>query len=473
MSGACAPVPLRELGPALQIHSARSSLDGRENDQLYRTSQHSSRYGLLPGSDHVPISATSTSNAFNSASSPALSAPESAQQLPATPPFVSALAQQAAQRAYTGRRTLYPIYEVPRYTNCPKVAPGHERYVIKPVATDFSLVMPPECYGWTAYTHPQGRLYFYSSDLTKNIYTDSDIRIHKVRVALHLFVDQLDGCDLVLYLRTTTSSNYDWCYYFADHHTHSLFWVEAFEFIPEVEEGDKIRPVNVPKHVEFYPDARGAPEQKEWTELSSALLLADLDVVTSPETTTVDYSPDKVLKRSALLDRAQVKDEEPAHAMIVLARLMSASMEFRWHNHHGQRTSETRILYATIVLTANISFLDLDGIPAFSHITSDISVVLSLMSILMGVVVQHYLGDKLGRASHVAQFGPGTRMMAAIYLSLPAALLYWSVNTFLMAFMGSIGGQPESALSSFIFIGIIAAFCTAMVYWSIFMIGFD
>ena len=77
-----------------------------------------------------------------------------------------------------------------------------------------------------------------------------------VRTTLRLFIDQIDavvfergltlpeGCDLVLFLRERAgSTNHDWCYYFADHASCSVFWLGSFEFGPHIEEGDKTRPL--------------------------------------------------------------------------------------------------------------------------------------------------------------------------------------------------------------------------------------
>ena len=107
---------------------------------------------------------------------------------------------------------------------------------------------------WTSCTHPEGRLYFYHprrvrcaayaravllSVNLQRIYTDADVRDSKNLATIEAFANQLDDMvqeqgltlpadyDLVLFLeKRRTMPGINWIYYYADHSTRSLFWVQ-------------------------------------------------------------------------------------------------------------------------------------------------------------------------------------------------------------------------------------------------------
>ena len=110
---------------------------------------------------------------------------------------------------------------------------------------------------WEPCIHPEGRLYFYHQqkasfpahtptlwafserDTLQKIYTDCDIRDPQVLATLYAFTRVLEGLvhengltlpadhDLVLFLEPRrTMPGFNWIYYYADHTSRTLFWVQ-------------------------------------------------------------------------------------------------------------------------------------------------------------------------------------------------------------------------------------------------------
>ena len=151
MSASSTTLPLRTLGLPLQSRSAFSSGDVAEPDQLGQVSRSSSQSHLIPFSTNeyprLPGAASPTPFAVllpeDSAdhggygSSPAASILTPLIATSSPPAATSEVVQPGLPKVH--RMTLYPIYEVPRYTNSPKIDSGHEPLIVQPVTTDFSL----------------------------------------------------------------------------------------------------------------------------------------------------------------------------------------------------------------------------------------------------------------------------------------------------------------------------------------------
>ena len=120
--------------------------------------------------------------------------------------------------------------------------------------------LPPD---WEACTHPEGRLYFYhaakvcsrniswtllTTHNSQRIYTDCDVRNPKILKTLDTFSKEIDDRiseqslvlpvqrELVLFLEERkVSGGYNWCYYFVDHETRTLFWIQECNPISDLE----------------------------------------------------------------------------------------------------------------------------------------------------------------------------------------------------------------------------------------------
>ena len=121
--------------------------------------------------------------------------------------------------------------------------------------------LPPD---WEACTHPEGRLYFYhpvkvsfrdayerillTGNDQQRIYTDCDIRKPEIVEMLDTFAKEIDERvfeqdlvlptqrELVLFLEERKlSGGYNWCYYFVDHETRTLFWVQECDPISDLD----------------------------------------------------------------------------------------------------------------------------------------------------------------------------------------------------------------------------------------------
>ncbi|KAI0720666.1 hypothetical protein C8T65DRAFT_735621 [Cerioporus squamosus] len=493
----------------------------------------------------LPLPAPVTAPSTGSYRSVALPNVEVAQHTPDTVPTISL--------AHAPREDIWPILEIPRYDSYTTVSPRRTEWKLPPVTTDFALEnMPPD---WVAYTHPEGRLYFYNP--LKRIYTDTDVRDPKLLEILERFSAQIDEMvherglelppdhDLVLWLewRRISQSGYNWIYYFVDHSTRTLFWIEDYDPVTNLDM-DELLALNSPYdikyeihgrywgHIELYPHGREISEDV-WTELSGMLLFADLDVTTSM-TTTVTYRAEEVHRMLAMVKSAKAI-EKTVYATVVVARLMATFTRQRWLNCYGQtharlgrdqsvynsprprRTPLIKlfaplfwnapevhlrglekifidgviavvpwgtfigklqtewqefVLYATVLLNANVAFLAIPSVDngedvTAAQISSYLSIVTSVGSILLGLLLirQHRVKSKETADDANAFLRSRRHMMLgletlAIIYSLPYALLI--MVTFLVAFSFECFATPDK----------VAVFTTAAAWIAVaFLVG--
>ncbi|RPD75534.1 hypothetical protein L226DRAFT_545397 [Lentinus tigrinus ALCF2SS1-7] len=287
----------------------------------------------------LPLPNSVTAPSTDSRRSVALPVGDVAQHTPETIPPISL--------PHGAREDIWPILVIPRYDSYATVSPRRTEWQLPAVTTEFPLEnMPPD---WVGYTHPEGRLYFHNP--LKRIYTDTDVRDPKLLSILERFSAQIDEMvyerglvlppdhDLVLFLewREISQNGYNWIYYFVDHSSRTLFWVDDYDPLTDLFM-DEVDALNCPYdikyelqgrywgHIELYPHGREIPEDV-WTELSGMLLFADLDVTTSM-TTTVTYRAEEVHRMLAMAKSAK-SVEKTVYATVVVARQ-------RWLNCYGQ-----------------------------------------------------------------------------------------------------------------------------------------
>ncbi|KAI0642660.1 hypothetical protein C8Q79DRAFT_1013332 [Trametes meyenii] len=248
---------------------------------------------------------------------------------------------------------IWPVLAIPRYDDYPTVSPDRPSWNLPPVTLSFSTEdVPPD---WVSCAHPEGRLYFYHP--IKRIYTDADVRDHTILAILEAFERRLcsiiqdnelalpNDYELVLYLEERKiSGGYNWLYYYVDHATRSLFWLEELNII-EMLGDDSVPGIKTPScikyeieskywyHWEMYPH-RHEVQEEVFTELSAILTFASVDTITSM-TSTVTYRADEVHRMLGLVKSAKAASKMD-FSTVAVARLMSLLMRQRFLNLYGQ-----------------------------------------------------------------------------------------------------------------------------------------
>ncbi|KAH9855343.1 hypothetical protein C2E23DRAFT_858007 [Lenzites betulinus] len=292
-------------------------------------------------------------------------------------------------------------------------------------------------------------------------------------------------------------------------------------------------------HCEMYPYNHEISEDV-FTELSGLLTFAAVDTLTAL-TSTVTYRHDEVHRMMGLV-KATKAIAHSEYATVIVGRLMGLLAQQRYLNRYGHtyaRQNRTQsvlnikkhprtplitllsplfwnapevhlrglekiwidgiicilpwsdfigklqgewqefVLYATVLLNANVAFLAIpsvdDGSKQLSaaQISSNLSIVTSVGSILLGLLLirQHRVKSKdtaddawryLSSRKHPTL---GLETLAIIY-SLPYALLMWAMVTFLLAFSFECFSTPDR-VGVFFFAAVWIAI-TILVGWCIF-----
>ncbi|EIW55210.1 uncharacterized protein TRAVEDRAFT_31017 [Trametes versicolor FP-101664 SS1] len=292
-------------------------------------------------------------------------------------------------------------------------------------------------------------------------------------------------------------------------------------------------------HCEMYPHNHSLSED-DWAELTGILTFSSIDAITSL-TSTISYGADEVHRMLGLVKSAKALTKVD-YATVAMARLLNLFYRQRFLNMYGQpyarlspaqsvyntkkhpRTPLIKImsfffwnapavhlrgleriwvdgiihlrpwttfigklqnewqefvLYATVLLNANVAFLAIPSVDngtdqlSAAQISSNISIVTSVGSILLGLLLirQHRVKSKdtpieafwfLSARKHPTL---GLETLAIIY-SLPYALLMWGMVTFLLAFSFECFGTPDT-VGVFIFAAAWSAIAI-LVCWCIF-----
>ncbi|KAI0356096.1 hypothetical protein OH77DRAFT_1401749 [Trametes cingulata] len=295
---------------------------------------------------HVHLPHTHVVTPTASQNTLAIPNPDTASVSPASLPPIS-LSHEDIQR----EEKIWPILTIPRYDDYPTITPDRAGWLLQPVTLKFPIEGVPE--EWMPCIHPEGRLYFYHP--AKRIYTDADVRHHKIRAILQAFEERLldmihdqnvvlpPDYELVLYLEERKlSGGYNWLYYYVDPSTRSLFWIEEFDIIDELNEVTGIKTLSDIKyaveakywlHCEMYPHKHQMSEET-FTELSGMLTFASIDVITSM-TSTVTYRADDVHRMIGLVKSAKAVAKTD-YATVTVARLMNLFVHQRFLNLYGQ-----------------------------------------------------------------------------------------------------------------------------------------
>lgn len=402
--------------------------------------------------------------------------------------------------------------------------------------------------GWEPITHTEGCLYFYHKD--KRIYTEVYLYEAGYFEEVEQFVQYLEdslrasgetlpssNCELVIQIDWDDEDDEVlWSYYYVDHNSRCLFWLNDFEVDHLLYEVTGSMPPAHFKHileswywdhVSLFPNGFDVESQPNLTdELIGMLSYFSVDIMTSP-TTTVPYTLEELNRMIKLLGR-----KHPGAGAIALSsglgRILSIFCHWRYIHSHGQRharldrnqsihgngvrprswlmqafsiaffmapevhlrdveklyvdrivlTSSWKrhilklqgewqefILYATVMLNANVAFLAIPDVIIFpdnnlepgagnniqsylsplrspAAIASYVSIICSVGSIVLGLMlVRHNRTRNRDVAPEAAAYMQAQESRwfyhepLAILYSLPYALLMWAMLSFLIGIM--------------------------------------
>ncbi|KZP26351.1 hypothetical protein FIBSPDRAFT_353346 [Athelia psychrophila] len=212
---------------------------------------------------------------------------------------------------------------VQRWKRGVKVSTEFNHCLVGPYNFEFKDNPPPE--GWAACHHPEGALYFFHAE--KRVFTDvfmhdpakaAMVNEAASRILNHIHRDGLDeevlpeDCDLVIELVERGSETVVG-YYFADHASRLLFWMEEFDAwiicreITCVVSFSHLR-LEIESqywtHYELYPNCRGYTTELR-DEVRGLLLHAATDQITSV-TSTALWTKEENLALLTIIEKLQV-----------------------------------------------------------------------------------------------------------------------------------------------------------------------
>ncbi|PCH35237.1 hypothetical protein WOLCODRAFT_125636 [Wolfiporia cocos MD-104 SS10] len=249
-----------------------------------------------------------------------------------------------------------PVTEVERYGKGPLYKKDFVDYVVKPLERMYELTGVP--HGWIACTHPEGALYFYHP--TKRIYTDaylcSPIILSDIEDFISVLGDMVDTIgsplppnhELVLDLQQDKASpgQHQWCYYYVDSETRTLFWLQDYDVTYGFPHG--VKGINSPTlikhgierqywlHVEMFPHMHMLTDNI-FRELTSIVIHHYVDQLTS-QSSTVTYTVDELDKMLTAVQSAKELGSND-HTACIVGRLMSLFALHRLVHYHGQEAA--------------------------------------------------------------------------------------------------------------------------------------
>ncbi|KAF9078746.1 hypothetical protein BDP27DRAFT_1441137 [Rhodocollybia butyracea] len=203
---------------------------------------------------------------------------------------------------------------------------------------------------WTAYTHPEGQLYFHRNSelqITTEAYLYSPEILVKVLYWAKTIEAMLEeknipisnALELYLMIEDTGCA-----YYFVDHASQSQFWLEQVQSdelgIPDV---DSPSHLNIYLqhlywcHIEHFPMHLGGLSIKCVDELLSVFTHALTDQITS-QTSTFFYTQAECTQFIKVIKLARQSTAD-GHNVCVIARLWSQVCDNRFQTHYGQEAS--------------------------------------------------------------------------------------------------------------------------------------
>ncbi|TCD59975.1 hypothetical protein EIP91_010954 [Steccherinum ochraceum] len=231
-------------------------------------------------------------------------------------------AESLAMSTNAAALVLLPTHTVERYERNIVIPKKRDDYrcVIPGKTLNYPRSDVPE--GWIACQHPEGALYF--TDKHRRIYTDAylcDTRIHaQVESCIELLQAKLvedvftppSSVDLVIEPPAADSDPLTWYYYFANHNSRALFWLEDYE----LSTADELS---------------GEPSH----ELEYLYWYDGFDQLTSRTSTACFSVADLQVMLSSVKEAKKLGPNE--YSVAVLARLHLLFVHPRFLNYHGER----------------------------------------------------------------------------------------------------------------------------------------
>ncbi|KAI9446149.1 hypothetical protein H4582DRAFT_2069488 [Lactarius indigo] len=331
--------------------------------------------------------------------------------------------------------------------------------------------------------HPGGALYFYNPE--RSIYTDVYMYDPNLSAEIHAFDAYLDrelrqadlrlptdDYDLVLDIIEMGDNEVVWGYYYVDHVSRTLFWMDFYEC------GDSllrdVRGVREPGHVRLrleslywahwslYPTG---PKRRKFPEdASNGLLGALMSSGIAQLLSFYTYRRFQNFHRQRTSHKRRtilVKTLSPLFFFFPYIHLRElekvlTDVEAHWKGFMQKLVSEWTefVLYSTVMLAANVAFLAIPGVivvpqdtgplktwitPSPAQIASSISLVFSIGSIITGLLLIRRNRNMMTKDPRSARRYLHRKMKPwfgleplAIVFSLTYALLMWSYVIFVL-----------------------------------------
>ncbi|KAJ7439704.1 hypothetical protein B0H11DRAFT_559619 [Mycena galericulata] len=220
---------------------------------------------------------------------------------------------------------------------------------------------------WTPHRHPEGALYFMQQQ--NRLFTDEDLYDDAILAKVNACVSRIivcledkkffgpaDDIDIVLDLFEDRSETIKCGYYFVDHSTRSIFWMDVFE-ISQLSSWKRVPGITSASHTslilehaywqhcDLFPSAR-LPSAAIVSELRDAIIHSAMDALTSP-TTTIPFAVDDLLKMLTLTNEMDSGGPRTHSSGVeidqgsssALARLMSLFALERVNHLHGEHAA--------------------------------------------------------------------------------------------------------------------------------------
>ncbi|KAI0346483.1 hypothetical protein BDW22DRAFT_1425951 [Trametopsis cervina] len=416
--------------------------------------------------------------------------------------------------------TLYPLLstEVRRYKRgitIPKRDKGQE-ILIQPLTLSFEREQMTS--GWVRRIHPEGALYYYNEN--KRIYTeaylDDPLVLEKIEKCIStLFEDHeitleqqktIDRSDLVLEIYHDDDSMCG--YYFANHESRTLFWLDEQNMQYDLHE---VHGVLAPSHMNELTSLT-SPSQYSADKLKQFISLVDevKDMLTEDCATATlgrimaEFAWSHFLNYrgvygARLNSNQSVHNHDPPRRSsvmsIIFLTLFNAPITHwdgindiytddivktvTWKNHVNKLKDDWQeyILYSTVLLNANVALLALPNLipddvtsSTAGQVASYLSMLTSTGSVIIGLLLQRqhrinpaddasdahqYLTKYLERAG-------STERLAVIY-SLPYALLMWAMIAFLVAITFECFNTRN--IPTIILSGVALVLLISLIFW--------
>ncbi|KAJ3567649.1 hypothetical protein NP233_g6226 [Leucocoprinus birnbaumii] len=394
---------------------------------------------------------------------------------------------------------LYPVdvSESERYTvkSTAKITKGTPlHFTISPFA--IGCAPPAAPLPWTRYVHPEGIVYYWDCD--RRVVTDADVLDPAIHEAVERLISHIEDYireynlpypskkSVHLYLEHyPTISAFG--YYFVCHAKQTLFWLDRKDTFNMVRElftpspnlslvGTELRS-HYWFHNEYFPHIL-EPPQDALLELQDLLWHATGDMVTSSKSIALSRTIEEAKGMRALVSEFVIFHQKNGYlgvgAKAIVYRFLGEFCHEHFLNFHGEKHARGSrdqsvyvnrpswdklisgleehwrecILYATVLLTSNVSFLAIQslddlgtkGYRAPAQQASYISIMTSIGAMIIGFILIRQYSGSVQRSILVnsSMTCLGEETLALLY-SLPYALLMYghrlgSMIAFLVAF---------------------------------------